>query len=318
MEWFIKSSQISKRDSFSANSQCGRQKLHFLALFYIILPACLALHSGLGASGSQRLSDPNYYIIYWLCSTIPAWISAGIGTAIASLLLRRFGTSLILVLCLGHLTGMNLIWLPLCDLRNELLSGLAAPGQQLQHAWDHSSPYIIAYQVIKGMTFWVLFNYLASLMFNIPRFGYTISFGALKRGFTAVPVQAKRHRDQPCDIAQGTTTEQSEAAEELTKRIAPYGVDAITSMQAEDHYTLVCLNDCKKLIYMPFSKAALGASALNGLQTHRSYWVRVSAIRQVLKQDTKTFAELKTGQLIPVSRHRKTTLNTVLSERHTA
>lgn len=294
------------------------ERIKFAVYFYVLAPSFLALLSGLSSSGTQALKDPHYYVVYWLCTAIPAWIAAGLGTSFVSFILRpfrdlnKFHTSFLLVLCLGYLAGINIIWMPLSEFRNDLLSGLAMPGQHLRHAWEQTSPYLALYQVLHGLACWVGLNYLAAALFGVPRFGFHVDFFFFTRIFDRAKIALEGKDRTLQDIRSGLSEAELKSKQELTERIAPHTLDRIVAMRAEDHYTKVYFRDGETLIYMRFSRAIEGAAALGGLRTHRSYWVRLENIRKPVDKGGKKFLELNTGLLFPVSRERKSAIEKLL------
>jgi len=76
----------------------------------------------------------------------------------------------------------------------------------------------------------------------------------------------------------------------------------ILAMSAERHYVRVITEAGEDLILMRFSDAVALCGCLDGVQVHRSHWVRRSAIRDVNRGAGKTEVLLKSGHSLPVSR----------------
>lgn len=76
----------------------------------------------------------------------------------------------------------------------------------------------------------------------------------------------------------------------------------ILALQSEDHYLRVHTGRGDALILMRLSDAIAAAEALDGAQTHRSWWVAKDAVRQVRKGDGRATLTLEGGIEAPVSR----------------
>lgn len=86
----------------------------------------------------------------------------------------------------------------------------------------------------------------------------------------------------------------------------------ILAMSAERHYVRVITEAGEDLILMRFSDAVALCGCLDGVQVHRSHWVRRSAIRDVSRGSGKTEVLLKSGHSLPVSRSHLATIRGVL------
>jgi hypothetical protein len=76
----------------------------------------------------------------------------------------------------------------------------------------------------------------------------------------------------------------------------------IVALSAERHYVRVITEAGEDLVLMRFSDAVTLCEALDGLQVHRSHWVRKSAIQDVQKRAGRIELLLPTGHAVPVSR----------------
>ena len=90
--------------------------------------------------------------------------------------------------------------------------------------------------------------------------------------------------------------------------------DLVVALQAEDHYVRVHLADgSSRLIYSRFADALDQLKSFDGMQVHRSFWVKRSAIRQTLVERGSMRLELTGGQLVPVSHKHRALLEFVLN-----
>ena len=76
----------------------------------------------------------------------------------------------------------------------------------------------------------------------------------------------------------------------------------VHALQNEDHYLRVHTARGDALILMRLSDAIAAVSALEGAQTHRSWWVARDAVIDVKKADGRATLTLEGGQQVPVSR----------------
>lgn len=76
----------------------------------------------------------------------------------------------------------------------------------------------------------------------------------------------------------------------------------IYAVSAEDHYLRVHTSLGETLILMRLSDAIREIGALDGLQTHRSWWVARQGLADISKADGKLVLKLKSGAEAPVSR----------------
>lgn len=74
------------------------------------------------------------------------------------------------------------------------------------------------------------------------------------------------------------------------------------ALQSEDHYLRVHTSAGDALILMRLTDAIAAASALEGEQTHRSWWVARAAIEDARREGSQAVLTLKGGIEAPVSR----------------
>ena len=74
------------------------------------------------------------------------------------------------------------------------------------------------------------------------------------------------------------------------------------AVESEDHYLRVHTSTGQELILMRLADAVRELSGVEGLQTHRSWWVAKQGLADVVKGDGKLTLKLKSGAEAPVSR----------------
>jgi hypothetical protein len=76
----------------------------------------------------------------------------------------------------------------------------------------------------------------------------------------------------------------------------------ILAVSAEDHYLRVHTSAGETLILMRLADAIRELATLDGLQTHRSWWVAQQGVADVRREEGKLLLKLKSGVEAPVSR----------------
>lgn len=77
---------------------------------------------------------------------------------------------------------------------------------------------------------------------------------------------------------------------------------AVLALESEDHYLRVHTDAGDALILMRLSDAMAAVEALDGAQTHRSWWVARTAVDNVSRGDGRATLALRNGVTAPVSR----------------
>lgn len=77
---------------------------------------------------------------------------------------------------------------------------------------------------------------------------------------------------------------------------------AIIALKAEDHYVRVYTEHSDTLVLMRFADAVARVAESDGIQVHRSYWVRNSVVKTLVRNGRRYELHLRNGQVAPVSR----------------
>jgi hypothetical protein len=95
----------------------------------------------------------------------------------------------------------------------------------------------------------------------------------------------------------------ADPADRFRKRL-PHGLRAarLLALEAEDHYLRVHTDGGTGLILMRMADAVAELAALEGAQTHRSWWVARSALVAAKRGDGRALLTIQGGQEVPVSR----------------
>lgn len=78
--------------------------------------------------------------------------------------------------------------------------------------------------------------------------------------------------------------------------------DSVIALQMEDHYVRIHQRDGSRMVLMPLRDAIQAAHRIEGLQTHRSWWVARSAVSDVAGSPRAMRLKLTNGLEVPVAR----------------
>ena len=87
-------------------------------------------------------------------------------------------------------------------------------------------------------------------------------------------------------------------------RLSPRLGRTVLCLQVEDHYVRVHTSQGSTLVLMSLSQAIAGLKDIEGVQTHRSWWVARAAITGVVEDGRNLRLQLVGGLEAPVSRSR--------------
>jgi hypothetical protein len=84
----------------------------------------------------------------------------------------------------------------------------------------------------------------------------------------------------------------------------PHGLRTarLLALEAEDHYLRVHTDNGSGLILLRLADAVAELEAVEGAQTHRSWWVARAAVAEAKRSDGRAILTLEGGQEVPVSR----------------
>ena len=88
----------------------------------------------------------------------------------------------------------------------------------------------------------------------------------------------------------------------------------ILSLQAQDHYVQVTTARGRDMVLVRLEDAIAELAPLEGVRTHRSWWVATSAITSLKRDGSRQIAILKNGEKVPVSRTYSRAVGAVISK----
>lgn len=257
-----------------------------VAFFYLGAPLLAGILLGWNRTLVGQHLGRGVSTLYWIGLVALVWIAAIIGTRLVRRSVRRWRWPLWICATLGAAFGILLFYWPIARYRHfgltllpEEFMALAPP---LPWPTLEYLPRLLA-NTLPGIIYWVI---VVSIM---DRF-----FGT---GRAAEPASSSVPASPPAP-------ESSSASVEATLRARlPANLDGeIVALKAEDHYLRVYTDKGDTLVHHRFSDAVHDLRHLNGLQVHRSYWVRRSAIEKRFTERHSQFVRLRTGLKVPVSR----------------
>jgi hypothetical protein len=139
------------------------------------------------------------------------------------------------------------------------------------------------------------------------QFGYVIVISALlTAGGWALDLLGER-RATSSDAAQAPAAIKTDAPAVIPQVFADrlplrFRDGTIYAVSDEDHYLRVHTSAGETMILMRLADAIRELAVLEGLQTHRSWWVARQGLADVSKDDGKVTLKLKSGVDAPVSR----------------
>ncbi|MCU4655247.1 LytTR family transcriptional regulator [Roseibacterium sp. SDUM158016] len=89
----------------------------------------------------------------------------------------------------------------------------------------------------------------------------------------------------------------------------------LVSLSKQGHYLEVVTRRGAALILKRMSDAVAELDGYRGMQIHRSHWVALDAVREVVRDDSRVAVRLDDGRLLPVSRPNLARLRSELSAR---
>ena len=134
---------------------------------------------------------------------------------------------------------------------------------------------------------WLGVNFIFDRFLGLPRYRYD----------TVLP-------DASSDpvVTDSTATLAGESRPAFLER-APAAISLadVIAVKAEQHYIRIITANRSYLVLHRFSDALCELPSNDGLQLHRSWWVRRNAIQRVRQNSRKMMVILQTGEEIPVS-----------------
>ena len=98
------------------------------------------------------------------------------------------------------------------------------------------------------------------------------------------------------------STAETGAVPALVRKLPPEIGRDIVHLQAQDHYVKVTTTKGSALVLMPLGDAARDLAGLDGLRSHRSWWVRKRHVAGLVRRKGRLLLRTSLGDDIPVGR----------------
>ena len=275
----------SKPAIVNTMQQLGTDLSWQLLAFYLLVPLALG---GYGAINNWRLIEsigPLWAVAFYLGHAFVPWFSTCLLTALAMRLLQPWRPRPVFIMLAGH-TMACLITLPYITWLTSLFA-MHWPASGLDA--QPTSPLAVNYwgYWLRAGAIWLCTNFVFDRFLNLPRYRYdTVSRSAA-----------------PKSAAADTSVMASNVSRPAFLERVPVGIllPDVIAVKAEQHYIRIVTAKKSYLVLHRFSDALCELPSDDGLQIHRSWWVRRNAIQRVRQNARKMSVVLQTGEEIPVS-----------------
>jgi hypothetical protein len=268
-------------------------------VFYFSVPIAESIHHAFYQTGPAQFASRDLYFLSWFVMTLPGWALNDLFSRFWAKVLNKYNVSLFLILALGVTVTTVMANAPLSLIRDALFVSYLEPGSSFTKMWpyDFTNPAYIggsAMALAEGMALWITVNYIFYRFVGIDRYGFRYE----PNGETS---KIERAANAPA-LNDSPGPEGSARAPIFLERL-PVGAGAeLVALQAQEHYTKVYTRQGEHLILFRFGDALKELDHENGIQVHRSHWVKLDAITEVQKNGHALQILMCNGLSVPVSR----------------
>jgi hypothetical protein len=236
----------------------------------------------------------NALIFYIGHALLPWWLTC-LMTALVMRLLARWRPNQIVIMLLGVSLALFLSipygeWLESVFVTDAITS--AHGGAEAQRVSDSRFARFWSY-LLQPAILWVGINLIFDRLLDFPRYRYD------------VPQAIATSEVSPAEDVPGTSDIPEEPAAPAPRFLQhlddPPDADDVYAIKAEQHYIRLYTPTQDYMVLYRFSDAVAELGSATGLQVHRSYWVRNTAIEGIRRDAKKMFLQLKSGLEVPVS-----------------
>jgi len=240
--------------------------------YFLAVPVFMALISSwfkmVTATGPINLGIP----VFWVVFLVSSWLIHWLGCQIAYLVLKPYRPPLWVILIVGTL-WINILTLgPIQDALRLVQAIIpdalprAPPG-----SWDGFRT------LLPGFALWFGVNYFYDRVLSMPRFSY------------------KSLEEPPAD----SNVKEPEFLQDIPddKR------GRLIAIQAQEHYLNIATDKGTALVHYSFGRAVDElAGFVEGVRVHRSFWVALAAVSELVRDGRAYRIRLSNGEDVPVSR----------------
>jgi len=277
-----------------ATTRIARERTLVALLFFIACPVMIGFPMGWYKAGLGRYLPLGASCGLWVSQWLLTWWMSEALLRSARGVLRPWNLPFPVLLVLAAVGNIALarFWGPLLNTLFLTIGGVA--DQSINGAYRNLLDMDYVLQLLRASAYGAI--YWCVLRFAYERYqtsARTAGTEPVALAATAVPTAApefawpQRFRDD-------------------LRRVGIADPHRVVAVQAEDHYIRVHVDDgSSRLIYCRFADAMSELKDLDGMQVHRSFWVRRSAIANSVNERGKLRLQLTGGIMVPVSlKHR--------------
>lgn len=275
-------------------------------IFLLGVPMGVSLIYGLvGAGTFARYFPIPVAVLYWIGFLVPKWLVQYGCTWLLDRILRPRSLTVLLVLggALGGLLIQPYGTFYLASMQERLAHYIPEDERREIRVVLPTSPQRIigtGPQHLVSITVWTVAGLISVPLLGFPR------FQAGGRGHGRPPVRAtgetaEAGAEPPMDEASEVAG--SPELPELASRLSRVPIDGIVAASAEDHYVRFYSASESELVHYRISDAAEELSrVLPGMRIHRSHWIAMGAVAEVVTSGTSHQVRLTNGLVLPVGR----------------
>lgn len=267
--------------------------------FFVVIPTVLGSLLGASRSGLAMYLPWQFGVLFWVLASTGVWLAMFTGSWLAGVLLRPWRPPLWLILSVGAMIG-SLPGRYIIYRTARLFAGVVLEGRQPQPA----PPLVLSLEFVVGylqlwfgvFVAWVVIGLLFDRWQGLPRYGRrrTLRAAGVERAGSSLQ-ESQAATDAP--PAEAGATPRGGVFDRLPEKLG----QTILALKAEDHYTRVYTDRGSALVLYRFSDAVNEMGEQDGLQVHRSWWVRKDSVCTAVAHGRGYLLTLSTGLTVPVS-----------------
>lgn len=261
----------------------------FHVFLYLIFPILAGFVSAMQGSGRTSGWPLGFRIAYYVPLALVVMWSSGLCSLALSKLTRALHLPLWFLLIAGALLAGEIIKLyvqTVVPLFDQLLPQSALGGRSVEFNFSTGLR-----SGIPTILTWLGLNLAAWFFFKVKRFGYTAPIFAEKP-----PVQ------EGTEDMTAPSRPMLSSLPLFARKAGLTSLDQIQALEAQQHYLKIYGVGFEKVVLYRFSDAIAELSEVNGMQVHRSWWVRNGAIKSFKANNKRLELTLVSGLVLPVSR----------------
>lgn len=283
-----------------------KNPLWLLLLFYIGVPLFIGFITGWMQSGRAVGWSKWGSLYFWIPIWFASWFVNDLAARGIHFIAGKYIKSFFLVLFLGSMIGSLILWpVFIWHIRvSEQLFGETALGiLPLMEPTIWATVIRFFDDVFAGTWFWIIVNYVFAGALGMKRFGYEVE---LQRFLQRHKLQTPR-----------TSGDTKRPVPLFLKRVKKKIGKDVVAVSAEQHYLRVFTPLGNDLILYRLSDAILELQDYcDGLQVHRSHWVKLSAIDDVVSENRNLKIILSNGLTVPVGRSHQSKVRSLNIDKH--